>query len=145
MPRSVDKSDWVLQCVGSSHLIPLPPGVTHRDSAHLLAVGPDELLARVVRYVEETLTAANDSVMEARRDADSLSSRLTMFKRRCRQLYQGYRALRYKLADEWPTAAAGECANPDCCVWTASALPAGILMHAKKSSDRVDVLMIELV
>jgi len=52
-----------------------------------------------------------DSVAEARRDADSLSSRHTQLRRRCRQLYNGYRGLRYKLEDEWPqgTGAAGPC------------------------------------
>lgn len=55
------------------------------------------------------LQVCQDSVAEARRDADSLSSRHTQLRRRCRQLYNGYRGLRYKLEDEWPqgTGAAG--------------------------------------
>jgi hypothetical protein len=43
-----------------------------------------------------------DSIAEARRDADSLSTRHSQLRRRCRQLYSGYRGLRYKVEDEWP-------------------------------------------
>lgn len=44
---------------------------------------------------------------EARCDADSLSARHATLRRRVRQLYNGYRALRFKLEDEWPSGAGG--------------------------------------
>lgn len=40
---------------------------------------------------------------EARCDADGLSARHTQMRRRVRQLYNGYRGLRYKMEDEWPS------------------------------------------
>jgi hypothetical protein len=46
-----------------------------------------------------------DSVAEARRDADALSARHATLRRRLRQLYGGYRALRYRLQDDWPAGA----------------------------------------
>ncbi|WIA20273.1 hypothetical protein OEZ85_006106 [Tetradesmus obliquus] len=75
------------------------------DPGHMLAVSPDELLARLVRYMDEVVQVCSDSVAEARRDADALSSRHAALRRRLRQLYGGYRALRYKLHDEWPGSA----------------------------------------
>lgn len=44
-------------------------------------------------------------INEVRTDADDLANRHTELKRRFRLLYNGYRALRYKLEDEWPPAA----------------------------------------
>ncbi|WIA40560.1 hypothetical protein OEZ86_013902 [Tetradesmus obliquus] len=75
------------------------------DPEHMLAVSPDELLARLVRYMDEVVQVCSDSVAEARRDVDALSSRHAALRRRLRQLYGGYRALRYKLHDEWPSSA----------------------------------------
>jgi hypothetical protein len=56
------------------------------------------------------LQVCQDSVAEARRDADGLSARHTQLRRRCRQLYNGYRGLRYRVEDEWPQGT-GVCAR----------------------------------
>lgn len=49
--------------------------------------------------------AADERSAEARRDADELAARHSDLRRRARLLYAGYRALRYRLEDEWPPGA----------------------------------------
>jgi hypothetical protein len=60
-----------------------------------------------------------DSIAEARRDADGLSARHSQLRRRVRQLYSGYRGLRYRVEDEWPQGTGRHCncdgARPFCC------------------------------
>ncbi|KAF8055598.1 SYP52 [Scenedesmus sp. PABB004] len=77
------------------------------DPGHLLALGPDELLARVSRFIDELLQAAGDAAGETRRDAEALAARHATLRRRLRTLYAGYRALRYRVEDEWPASGAG--------------------------------------
>jgi hypothetical protein len=74
-----------------------------------LRMQPSTLLAAVLVVAGLPLLllwntqACQDSLAEARRDADGLSARHTQLRRRCRQLYIGYRGLRYKMEDEWPS------------------------------------------
>eukprot|EP00775_Hariotina_reticulata_P004747 gene4747-4997_t len=71
----------------------------------MLALGADELLAKLVKYTDDLLQACGDQVAEVRHDADSLANRHAAVRRQLRLLYTGYRNLRHKLEDEWPAGA----------------------------------------